>query len=417
MIARGQPEETFCLLEVLFRISTNQSISSIPTSIQSASPYKRAKKKDKLLEFVLISSPNHQEPIINQIKPYEQIEKIKENESNINNNNLNDNSSSYKNTNSNLRSNSNHSKTVLSTPKENFTTLRTSSPTQNNTIARTTTPSTTTTNNNNNNRNNNNSNSNNSNNSNNQTKKTKTNHKDNQRHIKFGENQTHIIKSHQNDDGYELEEQLRLAHKNLEEQQKISNKLKEQNIPQSSNSASSHWKNYLDSSGRSFKNEQEELAKEYEHEYFTENNNNNNYDDNDDDENENDPNYNYYNQNDVELVYGKPPNNRPIDSSVSSSQRMVIMKWLKSLNLSPRPPSFDPCTGQATQIKQGENNQVIDFEDDWINGVLLSQLAALLSHGNRNEVKEVYIIHFMNTISNINLFIKYNQFFFFLSSC
>jgi hypothetical protein len=90
---------------------------------------------------------------------------------------------------------------------------------------------------------------------------------------------------------------------------------------------------------------------------------------------------------DIELVFGDPPMNRPLDNSVTSEQRMKLLRWLGMLGLCPRPPSYDPCAGNAYH-QQSEDIQ-LDLEDDWNNGVFLSQLAALCSHGNRNEVKEV----------------------------
>jgi hypothetical protein len=92
--------------------------------------------------------------------------------------------------------------------------------------------------------------------------------------------------------------------------------------------------------------------------------------------------------NDIDLVFGDLPVNQPLDHSVSSEQRIKILRWLSTLGLCPRPPSYDPCTGAATP-KEEQDLQFVDLEDDWINGVFLSELAALCSHGNRNEVKQV----------------------------
>lgn len=57
MIARGQPEESLCLLELLYRISTNQPIESTPSPTKLLSKQKNMKKKEKLLEFVLENTP------------------------------------------------------------------------------------------------------------------------------------------------------------------------------------------------------------------------------------------------------------------------------------------------------------------------------------------------------------------------
>lgn len=93
------------------------------------------------------------------------------------------------------------------------------------------------------------------------------------------------------------------------------------------------------------------------------------------------------NINDIDLVFGEPPINQPMDNTIPSTQRMKILRWLSTLGLCPRPPAYDPCSGQAYQ----NANPELDLEDDWNNGVLLSQLAAICSHGNRNEVKEVVL--------------------------
>lgn len=94
------------------------------------------------------------------------------------------------------------------------------------------------------------------------------------------------------------------------------------------------------------------------------------------------------NVNDIDLVFGDLPINQPMDNTVSSNQRMIILRWLSTLGLCPRPPAYDPCSGAAYQNEKQE----LDLDDDWNNGVLLSQLAAICSHGNRNEVKEVCVI-------------------------
>jgi hypothetical protein len=91
---------------------------------------------------------------------------------------------------------------------------------------------------------------------------------------------------------------------------------------------------------------------------------------------------------DLDLVFGDPPMNQPIDNTITSEQRMKLLRWLGMLGLCPRPPSYDPCTGNA--YHQQSDDQQLDLDDDWNNGVFLSQLAAICSHGNRNEVKEVY---------------------------
>jgi hypothetical protein len=68
MIAMGQPEEVFCLLEILYRLSVNQPLSSTPT-VQSASEitvpassssvsssHQARKKKEKFSDVGFVSS-------------------------------------------------------------------------------------------------------------------------------------------------------------------------------------------------------------------------------------------------------------------------------------------------------------------------------------------------------------------------
>jgi hypothetical protein len=64
MIAMGQPEESFCLLEVLYRLSTNQPLSSTPSpavdpSVAAAAlPVQDRKKKEKGAADVGFASSN-----------------------------------------------------------------------------------------------------------------------------------------------------------------------------------------------------------------------------------------------------------------------------------------------------------------------------------------------------------------------
>lgn len=164
MIAIGQPEETLCLLETLFRISTNQPISSVPTPNKTNSPYKKTKKKEKLLEFVLVSSQNSEGPIIKNLKENEHIEKIHEdNNNNSHNSNINQKKSTLTNVNKNINSNSK----ITNQPSITTTSTKTTN-TTNSIVNPPTSP-----------------------------KMTK-HMKENERHIKFGKNQTHIIPTNHN---------------------------------------------------------------------------------------------------------------------------------------------------------------------------------------------------------------------------
>jgi len=91
--------------------------------------------------------------------------------------------------------------------------------------------------------------------------------------------------------------------------------------------------------------------------------------------------YSSMNNKDVDLVFGAGSLSEPepVDAlsggAVSSEDRMTLIRWLDSIGIIARPP---PDTSEG-----------VNLDDEWSNGVLLSQLAAICSRGNRKEVKEV----------------------------
>lgn len=67
---------------------------------------------------------------------------------------------------------------------------------------------------------------------------------------------------------------------------------------------------------------------------------------------------------------------------MTSEDRVKLMLWLQSFGIQARPPADRP-------VGSSPGRQPLDVEDEWLNGVLLSEVAAVCSRGNRSEVKEV----------------------------
>ena len=98
---------------------------------------------------------------------------------------------------------------------------------------------------------------------------------------------------------------------------------------------------------------------------------------------------------DMDLVFGSGdwqrdgPSQRsmPLPHGLSSAERVKIIQWLSALGISARPPPDTPPSSSSPSSQRPS----LDLENDWINGVLLSEVAAACSRGNRGEVKEVRI--------------------------
>lgn len=70
---------------------------------------------------------------------------------------------------------------------------------------------------------------------------------------------------------------------------------------------------------------------------------------------------------------------------LSSEERVKLIQWLATFGIQARPPADQSAAAPPpTSVRRS-----LDLEDEWSNGVLLSELAAACSRGNRGEVKEV----------------------------
>jgi hypothetical protein len=99
------------------------------------------------------------------------------------------------------------------------------------------------------------------------------------------------------------------------------------------------------------------------------------------------------NRSDLDLVFSREKFNDDYSFSsrrsdveafgMTSEDRVKLIQWLQNFGIQARPPADRPANASPAGRK------ALDLEDEWTNGVLLSELAAVCSRGNRCEVKEV----------------------------
>jgi hypothetical protein len=341
MIARGQPEETLCLLEILFRISRNQPITSPSPSPDSN--FKKTKgekkKKDKLLEFVMMDQQSHKETqpqvVVAERSPIEQQQSQRSPQ---------------------------RERKRQQQPQPQEPRLEQQS----------------------------------------QGKGQERHSSSTGRHIKFGANQTKFIPTKEEEQNLDSETDIarltpssdqhnkthrlgdRRGHQRQFQGEGYRHELSEESNNPSGPSLSQRdqlLRNQLTDRPLHLSTHSRHLSHDEEDEEHEE-----------EEEEEDIFTRPRVGSNDIDLVFGDLPINQPLDHSISSEQRMKILRWLSTLGLCPRPPAFDPCTGppaSPASTSAAAAPAPVDLEDDWINGVFLSELAALCSHGNRNEVKQV----------------------------